>query len=335
MVGQCLTVMYMQPIPRRFVRKFREELSDVALLKGPSGRVWRVELKEIDGIVYFFKGWKEFVESHSLCIGYLLVFRYDGNSQFNVLIFDTSACEKEYPYATENDEESCSNSGSCAPFQEKNNGSCAPEKESDDSVEILGVSKVANKEPQATKKWCRYKPQVLRSSLRLQSNAIKMKLNSETKSKDNDNNKRKDISEQLLSESESRQSKSQKSVGSESLQQVESLGHQLPTQEPGGNKFVQSNRKGLKESIHKNVSICSKEKTPIEPTPVAFENQGTESSEPSSGEKFSVKMENQQSESGKFLLTIFSFGVFFPLFLVNPEPCQILQFAEFTIFLIF
>eukprot|EP00268_Persea_americana_P018357 TRINITY_DN19129_c0_g1_i3.p1 TRINITY_DN19129_c0_g1~~TRINITY_DN19129_c0_g1_i3.p1 ORF type:complete len:480 (+),score=94.54 TRINITY_DN19129_c0_g1_i3:288-1727(+) len=273
------------PIPRRFIQKFREELSDVALLKGPSGRVWRVELKETDGIVYFLKGWKEFVDSHSLSIGYLLVFRYDGNSQFNVLIFDRSACEKEYPYATENDEESCSN-----------NGSCSPEKKSDDSVEIVGVSKIENRVPQKTKRGYKYMPRVLRSSLRLQSNAMKMKLNSEAKSKDNNENKRKDTSEELLSQSESRQSKSQKSVGSESLRQVESLDHLLLQQEPGGNKVIQPNGKGLMESIHKNVSDCSKEKTPSEPTPVASENESTESYVPSSGEKISVKIENQESK---------------------------------------
>ncbi|PSS26077.1 B3 domain-containing transcription factor [Actinidia chinensis var. chinensis] len=42
-------------------------------------------------------GWKEFSEHHSISCGFFLVFNYEGNSKFNVLIFDLSASEIQYP----------------------------------------------------------------------------------------------------------------------------------------------------------------------------------------------------------------------------------------------
>ena len=39
-------------------------------------------------------GWGKFVETFGLHMGDTLVFRYNGNSQFNVIIFDELGCEK-------------------------------------------------------------------------------------------------------------------------------------------------------------------------------------------------------------------------------------------------
>ena len=49
------------------------------------------------GGVWFENGWCEFASYHGLTMGHLLVFRYDGNSQFDVLIFDATATEIDYP----------------------------------------------------------------------------------------------------------------------------------------------------------------------------------------------------------------------------------------------
>lgn len=43
-------------------------------------------------------GWKEFVDEHYVEENDVLVFKYDGNSCFDVLIFDQSGCEKEASY---------------------------------------------------------------------------------------------------------------------------------------------------------------------------------------------------------------------------------------------
>ena len=54
-------------------------------------------LKKADYNIWFCNGWQDFVEYHSICYGYFLVFRYEGNSSFHVLIFDKTATEIQYP----------------------------------------------------------------------------------------------------------------------------------------------------------------------------------------------------------------------------------------------
>ena len=49
------------------------------------------------GGVWLENGWCEFASCHGLTMGHLLVFRYDENSQFDVLIFDATATEIDYP----------------------------------------------------------------------------------------------------------------------------------------------------------------------------------------------------------------------------------------------
>lgn len=50
-------------------------------------------VKNCDGFS-FEDGWKDFVVDHSLIMGDLLIFRYNGSLRFEVLVFDSSACEK-------------------------------------------------------------------------------------------------------------------------------------------------------------------------------------------------------------------------------------------------
>ncbi|KAL5788446.1 hypothetical protein ACOSP7_005395 [Xanthoceras sorbifolium] len=85
-------------IPQKFVRDFGNELSPVATLTVPNGRVWHVGLAKDGGKIWFYDGWHEFVEYHSISAGYFLVFRYEKISIFNVLIFDITTCEIRYPY---------------------------------------------------------------------------------------------------------------------------------------------------------------------------------------------------------------------------------------------
>ncbi|KAB1204820.1 B3 domain-containing transcription factor VRN1 [Morella rubra] len=92
-------------IPKKFVRKFGEGLSNTAFLKLPTGTKWRVELMKGDDEVWLDKGWREFVEFCSIKSGHFLVFRYEGNSQFYVVVFDGSATEIDYPVNSSVDEE--------------------------------------------------------------------------------------------------------------------------------------------------------------------------------------------------------------------------------------
>lgn len=64
-------------------------------LRGPSGSIWKARLvKDSEGFM-FEDGWKEFVENQALVMGDFLIFRYKGNSRFEVLVFDKTACEKK------------------------------------------------------------------------------------------------------------------------------------------------------------------------------------------------------------------------------------------------
>ncbi|KAE8704170.1 AP2/B3-like transcriptional factor family protein, putative isoform 2 [Hibiscus syriacus] len=76
------------------------KLPETVTLKGQSGGViWDVGLTEDDGTLFFNDGWKTFVEHQSLIENDFLIFRYNGVSRFDVLMFDgESLCEKASSY---------------------------------------------------------------------------------------------------------------------------------------------------------------------------------------------------------------------------------------------
>lgn len=82
-------------IPRKFAKLIYGEVPGVASLLGPSGRTWRANIVLLNGEICFQNGWDIFVRDNSLELGDSLVFRYDGNLCFSVLVFDQSKCEKE------------------------------------------------------------------------------------------------------------------------------------------------------------------------------------------------------------------------------------------------
>ncbi|KAK7348997.1 hypothetical protein VNO80_23813 [Phaseolus coccineus] len=71
-------------------------MSNPVILSLPNGSKSRVFWQNQDGCVWFCNGWKEFRKYSKLDVPHLLVFRYEGNSCFNVIIFG-SALEIEYP----------------------------------------------------------------------------------------------------------------------------------------------------------------------------------------------------------------------------------------------
>ncbi|OMP01584.1 hypothetical protein COLO4_11742 [Corchorus olitorius] len=83
-------------IPHKFVKKYGDELSAIATLAVPSGRIWLVELKKDNKRMWFDVGWNQFVEYYSIRIGFFLVFGYEGNSHFNVHVYDLTASEINY-----------------------------------------------------------------------------------------------------------------------------------------------------------------------------------------------------------------------------------------------
>ncbi|KAF7011242.1 hypothetical protein CFC21_025571 [Triticum aestivum] len=97
-----ITSSYMEQvtIPEDF-HKYLEDCTGVVSLRGPSGNLWPVELAKISGELCFARGWKEFLCDHRIVYGYLLVFRYDGKSQFSVTVFLPTSCEAPYAFLAE------------------------------------------------------------------------------------------------------------------------------------------------------------------------------------------------------------------------------------------
>ncbi|XP_059428682.1 B3 domain-containing transcription factor VRN1-like [Corylus avellana] len=85
-------------IPVKFVMEFGDELSDVVTLTAPNGHLWQVGLEKHNMEIWFDDGWQDFMEYHSIHYGYFLVFRYEGNSKFHVLVFDNTATEIQYSW---------------------------------------------------------------------------------------------------------------------------------------------------------------------------------------------------------------------------------------------
>ncbi|AES59528.1 B3 domain-containing protein REM16 isoform X7 [Medicago truncatula] len=86
-------------LPKTFSDNLKKKLPENVTLKGPSGVVWNIGLTTRDNTVYFVDGWQQFVNDHSLKENDFLVFKYNGESLFEVLIFDgNSFCEKATSY---------------------------------------------------------------------------------------------------------------------------------------------------------------------------------------------------------------------------------------------
>ncbi|XP_075648567.1 B3 domain-containing protein At4g01580-like [Castanea sativa] len=76
---------------------FGDELSTSATLIVPNGGTWKVGLLKAEWSIWFCECWEDFVEFYSIFVEHLLVFRYERNSNFHVIIFDTTATETQYP----------------------------------------------------------------------------------------------------------------------------------------------------------------------------------------------------------------------------------------------
>ena len=66
-------------------------------VKLPCGSKWKMKLRKYDDKFWLEKGWPEFVKHYLIERGHMLTLRYDGNSEFHAVIFDTSTVEIDYP----------------------------------------------------------------------------------------------------------------------------------------------------------------------------------------------------------------------------------------------
>ncbi|KAM3379347.1 B3 domain-containing protein REM8 [Capsicum galapagoense] len=91
-------------IPTGFLKylKGQDQIEHVVLRSG--GKSWLVKVKGCR----FKAGWAAFVEEHDLQLGDLLIFRHEGDMEFEVSIFDSSHCDREYAEYLQ-EEEGCDN----------------------------------------------------------------------------------------------------------------------------------------------------------------------------------------------------------------------------------
>ena len=91
-------------IPKEFTKKYGASLSNPVFLKVPDGLEWEIcWTKHGAGDVWLENGWKEFVAYYSIAHGHFLVFKYQQTCKLEVLIFDVSGIEIDYPsHNTEN-----------------------------------------------------------------------------------------------------------------------------------------------------------------------------------------------------------------------------------------
>ncbi|CAN1785178.1 B3 domain-containing transcription factor VRN1 [Linum perenne] len=88
-----------QRLSEEFVTAYGHHLSDVAVLNLPDGKVWRIGLaKENDEHRVWLKaGFRRFLQYYSIEALFLLIFEFQGGSDFHVLIFNLTGCEIVYP----------------------------------------------------------------------------------------------------------------------------------------------------------------------------------------------------------------------------------------------
>ena len=93
----------MQALPKTFSDNLKKKLPENVGLRGPGGVVWNIGLTTRDDTLYLTHGWQQFVKDHSLRENDFLVFKFNGESMFDVLIFDgKSFCEKAAAYFVRN-----------------------------------------------------------------------------------------------------------------------------------------------------------------------------------------------------------------------------------------
>ncbi|CAI9103129.1 OLC1v1001570C1 [Oldenlandia corymbosa var. corymbosa] len=72
-------------------------MGEVIMVKDPIGATWRMKLLTDNKGTKVHQGWVEFQDFYAIKRHYFLVFRYNGNSQFTVTIFDKAGQEIDYP----------------------------------------------------------------------------------------------------------------------------------------------------------------------------------------------------------------------------------------------
>ncbi|XP_014512003.1 B3 domain-containing transcription factor VRN1 isoform X1 [Vigna radiata var. radiata] len=84
-------------IPRSFVSKYWQDISNPLHLLLPKGAEWEVKWRKVGADIWLIDKWKKFSEFYSLDENYILMFKYVGMSLFEVVILRQTGLEIMYP----------------------------------------------------------------------------------------------------------------------------------------------------------------------------------------------------------------------------------------------
>ncbi|KAF3670599.1 putative xyloglucan glycosyltransferase 5-like [Capsicum annuum] len=102
--GILLIAMKIPPKKPHFFKPIQKGFKHGLVILRSGGKSWLVKVKGCR----FKAGWAAFVEEHDLQLGDLLIFRHEGDMEFEVSIFDSSHCDREYAEYLQ-EEEGCDN----------------------------------------------------------------------------------------------------------------------------------------------------------------------------------------------------------------------------------
>lgn len=97
-----LPPLCLQIIPKKFALRFGDKIPGKIKLKACNGSICTVVVTRYPNKLVLEAGWEAFVSTNDIRLCDFLVFRYNGNFQFEVLIFDPSCCVKESSNVAEN-----------------------------------------------------------------------------------------------------------------------------------------------------------------------------------------------------------------------------------------
>jgi hypothetical protein len=85
--------LLLQIIPEEFVKRFKGEIPGKITLETKNHCSYIIGVTKQQEKLVLTAGWGNFVETFALQMGDTIVFRYNGNSKFSVIIFDNLGCE--------------------------------------------------------------------------------------------------------------------------------------------------------------------------------------------------------------------------------------------------
>ncbi|KAJ1690155.1 hypothetical protein LUZ63_014310 [Rhynchospora breviuscula] len=96
--------MHSISLPEKMTRQFTNLAGKVLQLKRPSGDTWHVGLMMSGDKLVLQPGWNDFASANKLSQNDHLVFKFIGESKFEVFIFDPTGCEKGGNFENEEQE---------------------------------------------------------------------------------------------------------------------------------------------------------------------------------------------------------------------------------------